>query len=554
MRELLKIGSVLSGEDVTLLKDLTKELISHQDEALAHSPGSPSSKGDLHSRILHSLPLGIWVLDPSFQYIYVSPFVAHSLGCVPEDIIGKTGRELKFSDRVLDQIEEDVAAVFSSGESLQREIAYNYPDGTRFKECIVYPLLDEEGTISQVAVISYDITERKNDRREQQRLNTELSTITETIRIVNSSQDLYQMLDTIIRLAMERLSFDAGWIYLKGMIGSQVELFAHRGVPDDFVSDQGSIETRNYPHNVIFYAGISRFVENTPAKQPGIADARILESVDAISYAGVPLMAGSVVLGGLFLAKRAEGTIPALDREVLESIGKEVGSTVLRGMLQERLEDMIEDTTAYLDLLSNDIRKKNEHIENLAQSIRPMLDGPAVGLLDLQLGEIQQVRELVENITTIRKLPETGEDLVPVDLDEVITSAQEIFPSTRIEYEASGVHVLADDFLPVIFSNLIGNSIKFGGPDVHIKIRTEKAGSLIEMSLEDDGPGIPDAAKSMLLASSQDPVSTIPGKCMGLYLIHTLIERYGGGLHIEDRVPGDPSQGLAVRFMLFSAE
>lgn len=547
IREILETSPVLSGDDVSILEDLARTLLTPRDLADLTALSAGTASADV-SPILNSLPLGIWALDDSLHCTYISPFIARSLERVPDEIIGKTAEELDLSGSILDRFEKDATFVLTSGEMVHREAEHAAIGTTEFEEYTVYPVRDEQGSVSQAVII----IGRRKDHHELERVNANLSTITETIRIVNSSQYLYQMLDTIIRLAMERLGFDAGWIYLKGMTGSQVKLFAHKGVPDDFVRDHGDIEPRHYPHNIVFFAGVSRFVENTPSSQPGIADSRILESVDAISYAAVPLMSGSVVLGGLFLAKRTEGFIPPLDREVLKSIGREVGSTVLRGMLQERLEDSIEDTTAYLDLLSRDIRTKNDTIEKLAQSIRLMLDGPAVRLVDLQLAEIQQVRELIENVTTMRKLPEKEEDLVPVDLDEVVESVRDMFPSTKIEYDPIGMEVLADDFLPVIFSNLVGNSIKFGGPDVRIRISADKIDSFVEVSLEDEGPGMPDAAKTMLLVSSQDPMHTIPGKCMGLYLIHTLIRRYGGTLRIEDRVAGDSSRGLAVRFTLCS--
>jgi len=43
------------------------------------------------------------------------------------------------------------------------------------------------------------------------------------------------------------------------------------------------------------------------------------------------------------------------------------------------------------------------------------------------------------------------------------------------------------------------------------------------------------------------------GEGLGLYIVRTLVERYGGKVWIEDRVPGRPGEGAAFRFTLRKA-
>lgn len=40
------------------------------------------------------------------------------------------------------------------------------------------------------------------------------------------------------------------------------------------------------------------------------------------------------------------------------------------------------------------------------------------------------------------------------------------------------------------------------------------------------------------------------GEGLGLYLVRTLVERYGGKAWIEDRVPGRSEEGAAFKFTL----
>ncbi len=51
--------------------------------------------------------------------------------------------------------------------------------------------------------------------------------------------------------------------------------------------------------------------------------------------------------------------------------------------------------------------------------------------------------------------------------------------------------VWADDLLSEVFANLIGNAVKFGGPDVEVVIRVEEEDEFVRVSVEDTGPGDP---------------------------------------------------------------
>ncbi|MFY1643626.1 sensor histidine kinase, partial [Methanoculleus bourgensis] len=71
----------------------------------------------------------------------------------------------------------------------------------------------------------------------------------------------------------------------------------------------------------------------------------------------------------------------------------------------------------------------------------------------------------------------------------------------------------------------------------------------VTVSVEDTGPGIPDAEKPLVFEKFRKSGAR-SGKGIGLYIVHTLVERYGGRVWVEDRVPGRPREGAAFRFTL----
>jgi two-component system sensor histidine kinase BarA len=150
----------------------------------------------------------------------------------------------------------------------------------------------------------------------------------------------------------------------------------------------------------------------------------------------------------------------------------------------------------------------------------------------------------------MRKIREEQAALQPISLDETISRELKGFPDVHITYAPSGLTVCADPLLSEVFANLIGNSLKFGGKTVQISISVSDLGDIAEVEVSDTGPGIPDSVKPLLFRRFERGQTKVRGKGLGLYLCRMLIERYGGKIWLEDRVPGHPEQGAAFKFHL----
>ena len=70
------------------------------------------------------------------------------------------------------------------------------------------------------------------------------------------------------------------------------------------------------------------------------------------------------------------------------------------------------------------------------------------------------------------------------------------------------------------------------------------------VEIEDNGPGISDEKKKAILRRSVQDRSKLTGKGLGLYLVRTLVDDYGGRIWVEDRVPGDYTRGCRFVIML----
>jgi signal transduction histidine kinase len=72
----------------------------------------------------------------------------------------------------------------------------------------------------------------------------------------------------------------------------------------------------------------------------------------------------------------------------------------------------------------------------------------------------------------------------------------------------------------------------------------------VTVSVEDDGPGIPDELKPVIFHRFQRGKTKKSGKGLGLYISRMIIEGYGGRIWAADRVEKEPGKGASIRFTL----
>ena len=120
----------------------------------------------------------------------------------------------------------------------------------------------------------------------------------------------------------------------------------------------------------------------------------------------------------------------------------------------------------------------------------------------------------------------------------------------------AGHLICANQLLKDVFSNIVDNSIKHSRPDqplnISIGLQPERDG-YYRISLEDNGPGIPDSRKGEVFERlSQVRMKTLRTG-LGLGLVKTIVESYKGRIWVEDRVPGDHTRGYRFIVLLPAA-
>jgi signal transduction histidine kinase len=186
---------------------------------------------------------------------------------------------------------------------------------------------------------------------------------------------------------------------------------------------------------------------------------------------------------------------------------------------------------------------------------------PDVGqkeLLEKPIEVLQRSAQLISNVRKLQKVKEGVFRSQEVDVCEVIRDVQREFgaiPHKAItlntnEYEQCLVR--ANELLHDVFANLVSNAIKHTGDHTNIAINLDVIKDndtrYCRVAVEDNGPGIPDEFKATIFSRTLKGTNKAKGTGLGLYLVKSLVDSYGGKVWVEDRVAGDYTKG--ARFVV----
>jgi len=142
----------------------------------------------------------------------------------------------------------------------------------------------------------------------------------------------------------------------------------------------------------------------------------------------------------------------------------------------------------------------------------------------------------------------------PVDLVAVASACARDWAPRAIErgadlgFELQPAQTLGRPFLlQEMLSNLIDNAIKYAGAKATITVRTAEQGEHALVEVEDNGPGVPPAARAPLLERfRRGGGSPAQGSGLGLAIVQDIAALHGGEVALLDAAGG----GLRVRVAL----
>ncbi|MEU7890028.1 DUF4153 domain-containing protein [Microbispora bryophytorum] len=184
-------------------------------------------------------------------------------------------------------------------------------------------------------------------------------------------------------------------------------------------------------------------------------------------------------------------------------------------------------------------------LENIVDGVTP----PDLDTLGTALAQTQRLGRLVAQLLDLSRLDSGARLIEPEELDLASLCRQAVSEATLARDDVTvssavtpGTVLSADAaLLAQVLANLLDNAVRHSPPGGTVRVEARPAGPNLEISVTDDGPGIPAAERARVFErfSRLDAgrAADAGGAGLGLAIAQEIVELHGGSIAVTDPVP-----------------
>ncbi len=274
--------------------------------------------------------------------------------------------------------------------------------------------------------------------------------------------------------------------------------------------------------------------------------------------------AASILIGLLarqMLARRLARISSVADRVVLGDLSPRVplsgaGDEFDRlaadlNVMLDRLSELVDGVRQVSNAIAHDLRTPLTRLRGRLETALGGADSPARfrASAEAALQELDQVVRLFEALLRIAEI-EAGHRRAAFARVDLAALAEDMVEFYQPLAEERGLALVADlaaaecigdrMLLAQVVANLLDNAIKYTPPGGTVRVATAQAGTDTEITVDDDGPGIPEAERDKVTRRFYrlEASRSSPGSGLGLSLVVSVAKLHGGTLDLADNAPG----------------
>lgn len=255
------------------------------------------------------------------------------------------------------------------------------------------------------------------------------------------------------------------------------------------------------------------------------------------------------------LERRVEERTRELQQEIVERKRAESALAEQAKELTRSNEELEQFAYVASHDLQEPLRMVSNYTQLLARRYRARLDADADEFIHYAVDGANRMQILINDLLAYSRVGTRGHEFAPVDLNEVmaqvLVNLRQAIDEKKAEVTLDALPTLHGDQsqLLQLFQNLIGNAIKFHGPQPpRVQVGVVDETREWHFFVRDNGIGIDPqyADRIFVIFQRLHGYSEYPGTGIGLAICKKIVERHRGRIGVES----EPGQGSTFHFTI----
>ncbi len=532
-----------------------------------HEQARPAAQIELQAVLLDAVSEGIVGTDLDARITYWSPSTEFLTGYEAAEVMGQRIFEVAPIAALRDRAVEINERVAVRGGRWAGELVVRRKDGSTFPGLLsISPIRGEDGEPTGTVAICRDFTRQKLEKERQHFL-------AEAGAVLASSLDYADTLERVARLAVPEL---ADWCFVD-LVAPDGSIRRVVSVHVDPRLEELSRELLQYPPSPdgpnitsrVLRTGETWLASEIPdagleelSHHP--AHLETLRRLRPLSGVAAPLVARDRAIGVIRLATTdpARRRLHQDDVATVEALARLAALSIDNARLYRDANQAIKNHDQILGIVSHDLRNPLNIISMNTELLLLQQDASADAPEGKRLAAIQrsvhQMNRLIQDLLDVSVM-ESGALSIEKSPIPVVPLLSETHDSYRTLVEANNQHLEAKipngrpvvvgdhERVAQVFSNLIGNAVKFTPEGGRVTIGAEAMEGEVRFWVADTGPGIAEGDLDHVFDRFwQARRGGRRGAGLGLTTARGLVEAHGGRMW-ADSVPG---RGATFSFTL----
>lgn len=282
---------------------------------------------------------------------------------------------------------------------------------------------------------------------------------------------------------------------------------------------------------------------------------RAVEELGVASAIVAPLQSRSRLFGAIYFVARSAEIFSERDLALAEELGRRASFAIDNALLYRKAEDAIRDRDDMLARVSHDLKNPLTSIElTSALALKALTDGEDLpeamgGAFERISRSTEQMKNLIRDLLDLSRI-EAGRLVLDRKACTMFELLRDVLDLLTPIAESKSIH-LADELKPLagitgawdgeriihVFSNIVGNALKFAADGGRVTVRGEREGNSVYVTVTDSGPGIPaEDLKYIFDRYWQARKTARHGTGLGLSIAKGIIDAHDGKIWVDSEI------------------